>query len=186
MGIKLSVAGMALVLMMRLPLVALGNSGTDEEVALFSAAQRFGDAAWLLATTAGVALLPGVAYLAQAERARARGLLRRVLLATGAASVVLALAAQPLAESAMRLIFGGDFSSGGEVLQIVLAGLPAYVVAGHQLVRGRRLRWRAAAAEGRGWPGSWCRVVASLVARLGRRGRRGLGLRRSRSTRWPG
>ncbi len=79
-GIKLSVAGLALVLVMRLPLIALGNSGTDEEVALFSAAQRFGDAAWLLATTAGVALLPGVAYLAQSERARARGLLRRVLL----------------------------------------------------------------------------------------------------------
>ena len=89
-----------------------------------------GDAAWLLATTAGVALLPGVAYLAQSERARARGLLRRVLLTAAGASAVVAVAAQPLAESAMRLIFGGDFASGGEVLGIVLAGLPAYVVLG--------------------------------------------------------
>ena len=129
-GIQLSVAGIALVLVMRLPLIALGNSGTDEEVALFSAAQRFGDAAWLLATTAGVALLPGVAYLAQSERARARGLLRRVLLAAAGASAVVAVGAQPLAESAMRLIFGGDFASGGDVLGIVLAGLPAYVVLG--------------------------------------------------------
>lgn len=129
-GIRLSIAGMALVLVMRLPLVALGNSGTAEQVALFSAAQRFGDAAWLLATTAGVALLPGIAYLAQSDRPRARKLVRRVLVATGAASVVLAVATQPLAEPAMRLIFGSDFSSGDEALQIILAGLPAYVALG--------------------------------------------------------
>ena len=102
-GIRLSIAGMALVLVMRLPLVALGNSGTAEQVALFSAAQRFGDAAWLLATTAGVALLPGIAYLAQSDRPRARKLVRRVLVATGGASVVVAVATQPLAEPAMRL-----------------------------------------------------------------------------------
>jgi O-antigen/teichoic acid export membrane protein len=129
-GIRLSVAGIALVLVMRLPLVALGNSGTGREVAFFSAAQRFGDAAWLLATTAGVALLPGVAYLAQADRPRARKLVWRVLLATGGASAVLALVTQPLAEPAMRLIFGSDFSSAEDVLQTILAGLPAYVVLG--------------------------------------------------------
>ena len=115
---------------MRLPLVALGNSGTEAEVAFFSAAQRFGDAAWLLATTAGVALLPGVAYLAQSDRPRARKLVWRVLAATGGAGALLALVSQPLAEPAMRLIFGSDFASGEDVLQIILAGLPAYVVLG--------------------------------------------------------
>ena len=121
---------MALVLVMRLPLVALGNSGTDEEVALFSAAQRFGDAAWLLATTAGVALLPGRG-LPRAVRTSARpqapaaGAARHRRRRGGAGA-----GGQPLAEPAMRLIFGSDFASGEEVLQIILAGLPAYVVLG--------------------------------------------------------
>jgi O-antigen/teichoic acid export membrane protein len=129
-GIRLSLAGLALVLVMRLPLVVLGNSGTARQVALFSAAQRFADAAWLLAATAGVSLLPGIAYLARADRPRARRLVRRVLLAAGAAAAVLALAAQPLAEPAMRLLFGSGYSSGGTILQIILAGLPAYVALG--------------------------------------------------------
>jgi O-antigen/teichoic acid export membrane protein len=129
-GIRLSLAGIALVLVMRLPLVALGNAGNNEQIAMFSAAQRFADAAWLLATTAGVALLPGIAYLAQSDRPRARTLLRRILLVAGAGAAVLAAAGQPLAELAMRLVFGSSFSSGGETLQIVLGGLPAYVVLG--------------------------------------------------------
>jgi O-antigen/teichoic acid export membrane protein len=129
-GIRLSLAGIALVLVMRLPLVALGNWGTGKEVAFFSAAQRFADGAWLLATTAGVALLPGITYLAQSDRPRARRLVWRVLVASGGAGAVLALLTQPLAEPAMRLIFGSDFSAAEDVLQIILAGLPAYVVLG--------------------------------------------------------
>ena len=129
-GIRLALAGIALVLVMRLPLVVLGNSGTETQVAFFSAAQRFADAAWLMATTAGVALLPGIAYLAQSDRPRARRLVWRVLLVTGAAAAGLALASQPLAEPAMRLIFGSDYSAGEDALQIILAGLPAYVVLG--------------------------------------------------------
>lgn len=129
-GVRLSLAGLALVLVMRLPLVALGNSGTEEQVALFSAAQRFADAAWLLAATAGVALLPGLAYLARSERPRARRLVRRVLVAIGAGSTVLALVAQPLAEPAMRLLFGSTFSPGGGLLQIIAAGMPAYFILG--------------------------------------------------------
>ena len=72
-GIRLSVAGIALALAMRIPLAVLGNTGSAAEVAYFSAAQRFGDAAYVLAITGGFALLPGIAYLAKAEPDRAAG-----------------------------------------------------------------------------------------------------------------
>jgi O-antigen/teichoic acid export membrane protein len=130
LGIRLSVAGIALVIVMRLPLIVLGNAGTSEEVAHFSAAQRFADAAFVMATALGTALLPGIAFLARSEPARARALLRRVLVGAAALSTVLALAALPLAEFAMRTIFGSDFASGADLLRIILAGLPGYVLLG--------------------------------------------------------
>ena len=130
LGIRLSLAGIALVLVMRLPLLALGNSGSDEEVALFSAAQRFADAAFVMATASGTALLPGIAYLASSDAPRARALLRRILVVATAVSALLALVALPLAEPAMRLIFGSDFAAGADLLRIVLVGLPGYVVLG--------------------------------------------------------
>jgi O-antigen/teichoic acid export membrane protein len=129
-GIQLSFAGIALVLLMRLPLAVLGNTGTDEEIALFSAAQRFGDAAILLATTSGFALLPGIAYLASAEPARARGLLRRALITAAAVGAALALVALPTAEPVMRVLFGPDFADGANLLRIVAAGMPGYALLG--------------------------------------------------------
>jgi O-antigen/teichoic acid export membrane protein len=129
-GIRLSVAGISLALIMRLPLAVLGNTGTDREVAQFSAAQRFGDAAILLATTSGFALLPGIAYLAQSDRARARRLIRRVLITLAGSAAVLTLVSLPLAEFVMRTIFGSDYASGDDLLRIVLAGLPGYAALG--------------------------------------------------------
>jgi O-antigen/teichoic acid export membrane protein len=129
-GIRLSVAGISLALIMRLPLLVLGNTGSDREVAEFSAAQRFGDAAILLATTSGFALLPGIAYLAQTDRARARRLIRRVVLSLAGAAAVITLALLPLAEPVMSGIFGSDFASGDDLLRIVLVGLPGYAVLG--------------------------------------------------------
>jgi O-antigen/teichoic acid export membrane protein len=125
-GIKLAVAGIAVALIMRIPLVVLGNTGSSREVALFSAAQRFGDAIYILAISSGFALLPGISYLAQTDPVRARRLIHRVLLALLAGSVVLAAIALPLAEPIMRLIFGGDYADGADLLRIVLIGLPAY------------------------------------------------------------
>ncbi len=129
-GIRLSIAGIALALVMRVPLALLGNLGTSQEVALFSAAQRFGDAAYILAISLGVALLPGIAYLAHEDLPRARALLHRVLLAFTGAGVLLAAAALPLAEPIMHVIFGSDFSAGADLLRIVLAGMPAYAALG--------------------------------------------------------
>ncbi|MBN1528598.1 MAG: oligosaccharide flippase family protein [Thermoleophilaceae bacterium] len=125
-GIRLAIAGIALALAMRIPLAVLGNVGSATEVALFSAAQRFGDGAYVLAITGGFALLPGIAYLAQSEPDRARRLLRRVLIAVVGASALLAVVAVPLAEPIMRLVFGGDFAGGDDLFRIIVAGLPAY------------------------------------------------------------
>ena len=72
-GIKLAVAGIAVALLMRIPLVVLGNVGTIREVALFSAAQRFGDAVYILAISSGFALLPGISYLARSDPPRGAG-----------------------------------------------------------------------------------------------------------------
>ena len=129
-GIRLSIAGIALALVMRIPLAVLGNTGTTREVALFSAAQRFGDAAVLLATTCGFALLPGISLLARSEPERARRLVRRVLLGLGATSVLIAALVLPLTEPTMRLIFGGDYADGADLLRIFLSGLPSYTVLG--------------------------------------------------------
>lgn len=125
-GIHLSVAGIALALSLRVPLGVLGNTGTATEVALFSAAGRFGDGAYVLAITAGFALLPGIAFLASAEPARARRLLARVFAGVVAASAALGVVIVPLADHIMRLVFGEDFVAGAEALRIVGAGLPAY------------------------------------------------------------
>jgi O-antigen/teichoic acid export membrane protein len=129
-GVVLSLAGIALSIAMRLPLTVLGNSGSAAEIAAFSAAQRFADGAILLATTAGVALIPGVAYLAAADVARVRGLVLRVAAAAAAIGVAVALAAIPLAGPMMALVFGASYRGGGDVLRILLAGLPAYGLLG--------------------------------------------------------
>ena len=129
-GIKLAIAGIAVALLMRIPLAVLGNVGTDREVALFSAAQRFGDAVYILAISSGFALMPGISYLARAEPERARRLIHRVVLALVAASGLVAAAALPLAEPIMRAIFGADFAGGAGLLRIVLIGIPGYAMLG--------------------------------------------------------
>jgi O-antigen/teichoic acid export membrane protein len=129
-GIRLAIAGVAVALLMRVPLAVLGNVGTAHEVALFSAAQRFGDAVYILAISSGFALMPGISYLAHADPQRARRLLYRVILTLVGASGLLAAAALPFAEPIMRAIFGGDFASGANLLRIVLIGVPGYATLG--------------------------------------------------------
>jgi O-antigen/teichoic acid export membrane protein len=129
-GIKLAVAGIAVALIMRIPLAVLGNLGSDREVALFSAAQRFGDAVYILAISSGFALLPGISYLANTDPERARRLIHRVVLAVVAGSALVAAVALPLAEPIMRVIFGGDFADGAHLLRIVLIGIPGYAMLG--------------------------------------------------------
>jgi O-antigen/teichoic acid export membrane protein len=129
-GVRLSLAGIALALAVRVPLAVLGNTGTSEELALFSAAQRFGDGAYVLAVTGGWALVPGIAYLERTEPWRARRLLRRVLLAVVGASAALAVALMPLGEPIMHGIFGAPFADGADLFTITMAGLPACTALG--------------------------------------------------------
>ncbi|HEY1357629.1 MAG TPA: lipopolysaccharide biosynthesis protein [Thermoleophilaceae bacterium] len=129
-GIRLSLASTALALVMRIPLLILGNTGNAHDIAWFSAAQRFGDATLLLATSAGFGLLPGIAYLGSGDPQRARRLVWRVLAGLGAACAALAAVSVPFASDLMRLIFGASFEGGGDALAVLLAGLPAYAVVG--------------------------------------------------------
>lgn len=129
-GLRLWLAGTALALVTRLPLGVLGNTGSAEEVASFSAAQRFGDAWILLAMSAGWALLPGISYLAVDQGARARDLVRKVLIVASLGSAALAAAVLPAAQPVMRLVFGSSFEGGADALAIVLVGLPAYALLG--------------------------------------------------------
>jgi O-antigen/teichoic acid export membrane protein len=124
-GVRLSLAGIGLALAMRVPLAVLGNTGSSEELALFSAAQRFGDGAYVLAITGGFALVPGIAYLERTEPRRARRLLRRVLIAVVAGSAAIAAAFMPLGEPVMRGIFGAPYADGADLFRITMAGLPA-------------------------------------------------------------
>ncbi len=164
-------------LLMRIPLAVLGNVGTVREVALFSAAQRFGDAVYILAISSGFALLPGISYLAQSDPPRARRLMHRVLLAVLGLSVLVALAALPLAEPIMRAIFGSDYAAGADLLRIVLIGIPAYATLG--------VCWYAVVAfdgearlVGIGLLGlAVCAVLSAVLIPLRRRHRRCLDLR---------
>ena len=120
-----SIAAIALALVMRVPLALLGNIGTTSEVALFSAAQRFGDAAYILAISLGVGLLPGITYLARVDLARAR---RCCTACSWPSSPAARCSPAPrfLAEPLMHGIFGSDFTEGVDLLRIVLIGMPAY------------------------------------------------------------
>ena len=131
LGIRLSIAGIALVLVMRLPLVVLGNSGSPRgrgDLLRRPAVRRrrvrachglgHGSAPWNR--------LPGALGSGAGKRP-----------SSGASCWRPPLPARwwrwqglPLAEPAMRIIFGSEFAAGEEPLQIILLGLPGYVVLG--------------------------------------------------------
>ena len=71
--------------------------------------------------------MPGLAFLGRSEPARARRLVRRVLVAVVAGTVALAAVSAPLAEPIMRGIFGAPFGDGADLFIITVAGLPACV-----------------------------------------------------------
>ena len=127
-GISLSLASTALAVVLRLPLLVLGNSAGPESVADFSAAQRFSDAAMIVATSAGFALLPGLSHLARIDPARARRLISRTLVGLALIGTVLAAVMARAAPTAIEVVFGHEFAGGGQTLRILMLGLPAYAV----------------------------------------------------------
>lgn len=123
-GLKLSVSAGATALATRAPLIVLGSTASAVVVAGFAAGLRFADAAYLLALTAGQALLPNIASLLSTDPPRARRLTRvAIALSMGAGAVVIAIVA-PLGSSITSAVFGGQYSSSGTLMSIMTLSLP--------------------------------------------------------------
>ena len=130
-GIRLSIAGIALALVMRVPLAVLGNTrhlARGGPVLGGPAVRRRRlhprDQPWAWRCC------PGSPTSLTKTSPAPGALLHRVLIAFTAAGAVLAAVALPLAEPIMHAIFGSDFSAGADLLRIVLAGMPAYAALG--------------------------------------------------------
>lgn len=123
-GLKLSLAAGGAALATRGPLLILGATGTAAAVAALSAAQRFADGAYLIALTAGQALLPGVAALAVGDRARAVRLTRRVVAGAFVAGGIIAALASPFAGDLAVAVFGSRYATAGAPLAVMLLALP--------------------------------------------------------------
>jgi O-antigen/teichoic acid export membrane protein len=129
-GVRLAVAAIAIAVVTRVPQIVLGNIGTEDELAWFSAPARLADTIFNLAFIASFALLPGLTYLRANDRDRAVRLLRRLLVWTAIGGAALAAASAALAPTIMEIVFGGRFEPAAEPARVLLAGLPAYVVLG--------------------------------------------------------
>ncbi len=123
-AVALGLAAGATALATRGPLIALGIAGSAVAVATLSAGLRLADAAYLLAITAGQALLPSIAALRCADPRRARRLARRAIVACTALGVAAAGAALPFATQIMSAVFGAQYASSGPALGILLLSLP--------------------------------------------------------------
>jgi O-antigen/teichoic acid export membrane protein len=143
-GIQLGLASTALALVTRIPTFVLGNSGSTDDLAWFSAAQRLADAMLVLATTAGFALLPSLTLLFESEPSRAWAFLGRTLGVALAIGTLAGLIAALFAPEIVTAAFGSDFDAAGEPTRVLMAGAPAYAAIG--------IGWYALIALGRERP----------------------------------
>ena len=123
-GLSLAGGAGATALATRGPLIVLGLVASAAAFAGLSAALRFADAFYVLALTAGQAMLPSLAAILTEEPGRAIRLARRgvvLMLAVGAAvAAVLA----PLGDEFTRAIFGAAYASSGALLTVLALSLP--------------------------------------------------------------
>jgi O-antigen/teichoic acid export membrane protein len=143
-GIQLGLASTALALVTRIPTFVLGNSGTTEDLAWFSASQRLADAVLVLATTAGFALLPSLTLLFETEPARAWTFLSRTLGTAIVGGAVIAFLSVLFASDIVTAMFGSTFDAAAESTRVLMAATPAYAVIG--------IGWYGLVALGREWP----------------------------------
>jgi O-antigen/teichoic acid export membrane protein len=143
-GIQLGVASTALALVTRIPTFVLGNSGTTEDLAWFSASQRLADAVLVLATTAGFALLPSLTFLFEHEPARAWTFLSRMLGTAIVGGALVGLVSVLFASDIVTAMFGSTFDAATESTRVLMAATPAYAVIG--------IGWYGLVALGREWP----------------------------------
>ncbi|HEU0316626.1 MAG TPA: oligosaccharide flippase family protein, partial [Solirubrobacteraceae bacterium] len=123
-GISLSLAASATAVATRAPLIVLGSSASALAVASYSAGLRFADALYLLALTAGQALLPSIAALAGVDRRRALRLTRGVAGAGFALGLVLAGATAPFGRAITSTVFGAQYGSAGPIMSVLMLAVP--------------------------------------------------------------
>jgi O-antigen/teichoic acid export membrane protein len=129
-GLGLAVAALSIAVATRLPQIVLGNTGTEEELAWFSAPARLADTIFNLAFIGSFALLPGMSYLYVSDRPRAVRFVARLGVAAAIVGAVLGALSAILAPTIMQILFGGRFEPAGAPAAVLLAGLPAYAVLG--------------------------------------------------------
>jgi O-antigen/teichoic acid export membrane protein len=129
-GVRLAVAALAFAVVTRLPQIVLGNTGSEEELAWFSAPARLADTIFGLAFVGSFALLPGLTYLQLSDHHRAVRLTGRLVGAAAVGGTVLGVASAALAPTIVRVLFGGRFEPASEPASVLLVGLPAYAVLG--------------------------------------------------------
>jgi O-antigen/teichoic acid export membrane protein len=127
-GVRLAVAAISIAVVTRVPQIVLANTGTEDQLAWFSAPARMADTIFNLAFVGAFALLPGLTYLQTSDRARAVRLTDRLLAVAAGGGAVLGAVGALLAPTIVRLVFGGRFEPSADPAAILLAGIPAYVV----------------------------------------------------------
>ena len=129
-GVGLAVAALAIAVATRLPQIVLGNTGTKEELAWFSAPARLADTIFNLAFIGAFALLPGMSLLYVSDRPRAVRFVGRLIGAAAVAGALVGALSAILAPTIMQVLFGDRFEPAGAPAAVLLAGLPAYAVLG--------------------------------------------------------
>ena len=127
-GISLSLAASSTAVATRAPMIVLGSSASALVVASYSAAFRFADAMYLLALTAGQALLPSISSLARTDSKRAVSLTRRVMVFGFLLGVVIAAATAPFGPTITKAVFGDQYGSAGELMSVLMLGVPFMTV----------------------------------------------------------
>gem|GEM_PF-6966286 len=123
-GIKLAAGAGGTAIATRGPLIVLGVAGSAGAVATFSAGMRFADALYMLAITAGQALLPSIAAMRSTDPARAPRLVRKAMALATAGGAALALAVAPFGTQITSLVFGDAYASSGPLMSAMMVSVP--------------------------------------------------------------
>jgi len=123
-GIKLAIAAGATAIATRAPLIVLGVAASAVAVAGYSVAMRFADAVYLLALTAGQALLPSLASILSTDVRRAARLTRRAIALTTGLGAGLAAAFAPFGSDITGAVFGDTYASAGPLVSAMMSAVP--------------------------------------------------------------
>ena len=123
-GMKLALGAGGTAIATRAPLIVLGVTGSAAAVAGFSAGLRFADALYMLALTAGQALLPSIAAILSTDPDRAPRVARKAIALATAGGGALALAVAPFGTQITSAVFGAQYASSGPLMSAMLAAVP--------------------------------------------------------------